>query len=102
MFCAKCGKEIDNDSTFCLFCGQKVGEPVINKKGIHPPASMKKISITKLVMGIAGCLVILSGVVLGIIKFTGGSNTKETAEGRRYCGDGYRVFRIRSFCPGFG
>lgn len=80
MFCAKCGKEIDNDSTFCLFCGQKVGEPVINKKGIHPPASMKKISITKLVMGIAGCLVILSGVVLGIIKFTGGSNTKETAE----------------------
>lgn len=23
MFCKNCGKEIDNDSTFCRYCGQK-------------------------------------------------------------------------------
>lgn len=34
MFCAKCGKEIDNNSKFCPFCGQKVGEPVVNKRNI--------------------------------------------------------------------
>lgn len=28
MFCARCGKEIDNDSTFCPFCGQRTDEPV--------------------------------------------------------------------------
>ena len=32
MFCARCGKQIEDDSTFCAFCGQQVGEPVEDSK----------------------------------------------------------------------
>ena len=32
MFCARCGKQIDDDSTFCPFCGQQVDAPVTGTK----------------------------------------------------------------------
>ena len=32
MFCAKCGKQIENDSTFCPFCGQQVDAPVTDTR----------------------------------------------------------------------
>lgn len=36
MFCTKCGKEIDNNSTFCNFCGAPVSRPQ-NAAGVPQP-----------------------------------------------------------------
>jgi uncharacterized membrane protein YvbJ len=45
MYCKKCGKQIDDDSMFCSFCGTKVGkETNIEKKAI--PEKMIKFSDT--------------------------------------------------------
>ena len=60
MFCARCGKEIDNDSTFCPFCGQKTDEPVESGGGIPKPktGSAKK-SGRKVIGGIAAVAVVV-------------------------------------------
>jgi hypothetical protein len=37
MFCENCGKELENDSQFCIFCGNKTIPPRINR--ITPDAA---------------------------------------------------------------
>jgi len=32
MYCRNCGKEIENNSSFCIHCGEKVVHPEINSK----------------------------------------------------------------------
>lgn len=32
MYCKNCGKQIENDATFCKYCGTKVNEIVAEKK----------------------------------------------------------------------
>lgn len=80
MFCAKCGKEIDNDSTFCPFCGQKVDASVEKKKDVQPPSSTGGIKTVGLIWGTVIGLVALVGVVFGVGKLIGGSSTKEITE----------------------
>ena len=66
MFCAKCGKEIDNDSTFCPFCGQRTDEPVEGGGGSNPQKSVKMPG-KKVTGGIAVVAVVLL-VVFGISR----------------------------------
>ncbi len=72
MFCARCGKEIDNDSTFCPFCGQKTDEPVESGGGIPKPktGSAKK-SGRKVIEGIAAVAVVVL-IIFGISRLIGG------------------------------
>lgn len=71
MFCARCGKQMDDNSTFCPFCGQKVGEPVERKRkadfSIPFPVSAKKP-----VFAAAVCIVLL--VIVGKVFHPGSSD----------------------------
>lgn len=87
MFCKSCGKQIDNDSTFCSFCGtkQKVEQPTvlisvsqpteINKPILDNTVRQTKYDLTykreedALVGGIIFLIVALIFVVVGPIKF---------------------------------
>ena len=74
MFCARCGKEIDNDSTFCPFCGQSTNEPVESGGGGKPKVSVKMPG-KKVIGGIAVVAVVLL-VVFGISKVIGGISNR--------------------------
>lgn len=74
MFCAKCGKEIDNDSTFCPFCGQNTNEPVESGGGGKPKVSVKMPG-KKVIGGIAAVAVMVL-VVFGISKVIGGISNR--------------------------
>lgn len=86
MFCAKCGKEIDNNSIFCPFCGQKVGEPVeqikfgskiksVGQKGIQQmPVLQGFIHNRKLCVFILAFVAVVA-VVSGVVKLAGGKQT---------------------------
>lgn len=78
MFCAKCGKEIDNDSTFCPFCGQKVDAPVENKKEFRLSSS-GGIRTAKLIGGTVIGLVVLISVAFGVSRFAGRPEEKEVS-----------------------
>lgn len=32
MYCSNCGKDIENNSSFCIHCGGKIGQPDIKSK----------------------------------------------------------------------
>lgn len=74
MFCARCGKEIDDDSTFCPFCGQNTEEPVESSGGGEPKESVKMPG-KKIMGGIAVIAVVLL-VVFGISKVIGGISNR--------------------------
>ncbi len=72
MFCARCGKEIDNDSTFCPFCGQKTDEPVESGGGTpKPKTGFAKKSGRKVIRGIAAVAVVVL-MIFGISRLIGG------------------------------
>lgn len=60
MFCARCGKEMDNNSTFCPFCGQKVGEPVKSMPHfkVKVPASLNTIK-KKYIIAVAALMLVV-------------------------------------------
>ena len=83
MFCAKCGKQIENDSTFCPFCGQQVDAPVTDTRLSFKAKpiinqSIKKFSVlqgilsNKMIWGIALALMAVLGVGIGAVKLIGG------------------------------
>lgn len=74
MFCARCGKEIDDDSTFCPFCGQNTNEPVESGGGGKSKESVKMPG-KKVIGGIAVVAVVLL-VVFGISKVIGGISNR--------------------------
>ncbi len=103
MKCTNCGKEIDNDSVFCEFCGAKVNKASNNST---PPSSIQTRpatpttsnqqkqppkAVAALVLGICsivfGCYV---GIILGIIGLVlskkGYAAYNEAPE--QYAGDG--------------
>lgn len=43
MYCKHCGYEIDNDSTFCKACGQKIDVTVAQEANLDKPKSTKRI-----------------------------------------------------------
>ena len=44
MYCIKCGKEIDNTSIFCPFCGTKVAKPAEPENSISLEQVQQKIT----------------------------------------------------------
>lgn len=86
MFCARCGKQIEDDSTFCPFCGQQVDAPVIStgpavkassviSQGIKKSSALQGILSNKKVWGIALAFVAIIGVGVGAVKLVGGKKS---------------------------
>lgn len=79
MYCARCGKQIEDDSTFCPFCGQQVNGPVINTKptvDVGYTTSVKKgISgqAKKWIIGVIAGLAAVTGVIIGAVKIVNDS-----------------------------
>lgn len=77
MFCARCGKQIDDDSTFCPFCGQQVDAPVTGTKFNIPFKEGISTQAKKWMIGAVAGLVAITGVTVGAVKLMGGSGDKE-------------------------
>ena len=75
MFCARCGKQMDDNSTFCSFCGQKAGEPVENKSRVRFPVPFH-VPVRKPAFAVIICIVLL--VTVGKV-FSPGSSDYERA-----------------------
>lgn len=66
MYCKKCGKELEDNATFCQFCGQKQSEEVEeNIKRESGDVSDKKL----ILMGVIVAVVILA--VIAVVKLVG-------------------------------
>lgn len=79
MYCPKCGRQIDNNSIFCPFCGQKADVGVSNAK---PVASIDKAignQAKKWVIGVVVGLVAVTGVTVGAVNVFSDSDDKEPA-----------------------
>ena len=83
MFCMKCGKKIDDDSTFCPYCGGKVevravmNTPISSDSGINN--SLDKMISKKTIIGLSSCLVAVI-VIIVMVKLLSGSFGKTLAE----------------------
>ena len=64
MICKACGKELEENTTFCVFCGAKQEEivPVVEEK----PKS-KKGTIIAIIIAAVALVLVLSILVVGII-----------------------------------
>ena len=64
MICKACGKELEENSTFCVFCGAKQEEivPVVEEK----PKS-KKGAIIAIIIAAVSLILVFSILVVGII-----------------------------------
>lgn len=54
MFCSKCGKDLPDDSQFCLKCGNALNAPVVPRK---------KSGVARIVLGVALCALLLIGLI---------------------------------------
>jgi len=62
MFCKNCGQEIENEATFCMFCGcQNINNKSVSKK--------KRDKKGNRVLPILLLLVVLSGIICGVLYF---------------------------------
>ncbi len=64
MKCTHCGREIENDSVFCEFCGKKQTMPVIQDSDESLKAQY---SLAFGVCSIIGCILFGIGIIFGII-----------------------------------
>lgn len=79
MFCANCGKKIDDDSKFCPYCGSSISVDMNTPSTDSNIVVTSKRSNKNVIIGVAACLVAVLAII-GVVKiFTGGSN-KEVAE----------------------
>ncbi|MCI8374750.1 MAG: zinc-ribbon domain-containing protein [Lachnospiraceae bacterium] len=79
MFCAKCGKEIEDDSVFCPFCGQPADAPVEGDEaeaafaqGPKKPHPLPGGLSSRKFLGIALSLAVAVLVIFGAVKVIGG------------------------------
>jgi len=62
MYCKNCGQEIENEATFCMFCGcQNINNKSVSKK--------KRDKKGNRVLPILLLLVVLSGIICGVLYF---------------------------------
>lgn len=112
MYCISCGKELNDEETFCPTCGEKVGEPVISafdfsksnfqrnrENGLKSNAkTASKYFMATLISGILSVIfsalnylglpfVHMVGIVLGIIAICLANNDKRA--GRFYSVPGF-------------
>lgn len=84
MFCAKCGKKINDDSTFCPYCGRKVDAPVKSGRpsgGVSKKAEVSVSLKNKMpLIGIAVAFIAVAAVIFGVVKLIGGSKFKTPIE----------------------
>ena len=82
MFCAKCGKKIDDDSAFCPYCGQKVDAPVKSGRpsvgGFKKAAASVSLKNKMPLIGIAVAFIAVVAVIFGVVKLIGGSKFGKT------------------------
>lgn len=87
MFCAKCGKQIEDDSTFCPFCGQQVDAPVVDKRsvisaktmikdGVKKSSALQGILSNKKIWGTALALAAVVAIGIGGVKLLGGLSNR--------------------------
>ena len=75
MYCKKCGKELDDGTAFCPYCGQKQGEEIEEST----PQKENHMSDKKIyAIGAVGAVVILA--VIAIVKLVGRNNENNAAE----------------------
>lgn len=77
MFCAKCGKEIEDDSVFCPFCGQPADAPVEGDEAAFAQGPKKLYPLpgglsSRKLLGIALSLAVAALVIFGAVKVIGG------------------------------
>ena len=86
MFCRTCGKQIDNDSVYCRYCGCQTMFPVIS--AAKPEDCQEKIvDKTNGWIVLLSVLVPLAGIILGV---------KYQKKGRKKSGTTYLVVGIAS------
>ena len=98
-FCTNCGKQIDEDSTFCRYCGGKIetGQAVspVNASGDwgaaipQAPNRIKK----PVVIGIVAVLVVV--IAFGIYHLLGGGAKPEVGDIIEFGGYEWRVLEVR-------
>ena len=78
MYCVKCGKQIDDGSTFCEFCGAKQDEmPETTKEPVQQVPIAERIkALPKNVIGIAAGVVVLIVVILIVVSVTNSASSK--------------------------
>lgn len=77
MFCRKCGKEIKDDSNFCMACGAKVDEKVQIQKEKKNKKANKKIKVISNFMIVVAVICIVYSIVMLITYIRNISDTKD-------------------------
>lgn len=87
MYCARCGKQIEDDSTFCPFCGQETDAPVTEaeggaggRKSLVRTLALPGLFGNKKVWGTALALLAVAAVGFGAVKLFGGHKMKSVPE----------------------
>ena len=64
MFCSRCGKQINDSSKFCEFCGAPISETGnVQQTTAAGDPTKNKLAIAGMVLGIICSMIILLGVV---------------------------------------
>lgn len=87
MYCARCGKQIEDDSTFCPFCGQETDAPVTEaeggaggRKSLVQTLALPGLFGNKKVWGTVLALLAVAAVGFGAVKLFGGHKMKSVPE----------------------
>ncbi len=85
MICKNCGKEIDDDSKFCRYCGQQfgnsLGQPVAEQMNQEVKEEDKPLK-NKKILGIA--IIIVAAIVVALFAFVGNKNSLNEDEKLAY------------------
>ena len=81
MYCSKCGTKNDDDSRFCIICGNDIGKDIIIDNKDIVTDNKDHSNILKIVT-VIGLLIIISGIVLVVSSFYNkNANTNDNESG---------------------
>ena len=83
MFCNHCGKQVDNDTVFCPYCGGRVGDAPVQKQAPQyapPPQPAQPAPPQENTIAIVGFIFSFFGGLIGLIcSIIGYNNAKKGA-----------------------